>query len=676
MKRIRFLLPILALCAVAAVLATRDFGDEPEPVRGASAPAIRVSAPVHPPPMPQPPDSDAPKGAPPHWIPSEEWVMQHWLPFDEDRLLRLLGITRAELWRHLRDDRRTLSTLAARHGWPQPKRLAAALVAPRRLDERASVTKRELEARALRTLTQGHMAQHVLFHTLHQDAVPDQAREVFGVSSINEFQRLRRLDVSPLQIARMNGLSRASVQRLGARALRERAAAGVRRGELSARQSEVLVARQLRQFPRWLSESHYNGPPRTDRTGRLLEPPVPAWAAPSLTGDGREVIMEAYEPKLKLALERGEISVMSAGEAGQAKPVSHGGRSHATGPVSAYNPVVSADGRVVAYEVSAGNQNFAKRYGDTTVVVQNRRTGKARAIGVQSGTAYAPALSGDGSVVAVQVAEDGPDADTRVYVGSVAGNDLRPLPRPPAIAGVRAGVDSYEPSLSGDGRRVAYVAFARGRGGTTSQVYVHDVETGRTVLASRADGRDGAAAAGESWAPRLSADGRQVVFAAAARNLGGRRPARGESRIYIRDLDAGTTRLVSADNEGTPLRGFASDPSPSADGATVAFSLAPPGSLRTARGKGRPPQAVLVRELADGGVERVAAAARGYAGAPSLSADGQHVAFAGDEGERVLRVYVRDRSRGQTRAARAPTSVPATTAPAATRLCRLRPPVW
>jgi len=42
--------------------------------------------------LPQPPDSEAPPGAPPHWIPSDEWVMQH--------------------WRHLRDDRRTIYQLA------------------------------------------------------------------------------------------------------------------------------------------------------------------------------------------------------------------------------------------------------------------------------------------------------------------------------------------------------------------------------------------------------------------------------------------------------------------------------------------------------------------------------------------------------------------------------------
>src|SRR4051812_12107549 len=75
-------------------------------------------------------DSDAPAHAPAHWLPPEAWVYNHWLPYDETRLNRLLGITRVGLWRQLRDDHRTLAQLALRHGWPDPRRLAAALVAP------------------------------------------------------------------------------------------------------------------------------------------------------------------------------------------------------------------------------------------------------------------------------------------------------------------------------------------------------------------------------------------------------------------------------------------------------------------------------------------------------------------------------------------------------------------
>ena len=32
-----------------------------------------------------------------------------------------------------------------------------------------------LRGRALRTLTQGHLAQHIFFHSLHQEAIPSHA---------------------------------------------------------------------------------------------------------------------------------------------------------------------------------------------------------------------------------------------------------------------------------------------------------------------------------------------------------------------------------------------------------------------------------------------------------------------------------------------------------------------
>src|SRR3954452_23427017 len=75
-------------------------------------------------------DSGAPPNAPAHWLPPEAWGYNHWLPYDETRLYALLGITRVRLWEQLRDDHRTLRQLAARHGWPDARRLAAALVAP------------------------------------------------------------------------------------------------------------------------------------------------------------------------------------------------------------------------------------------------------------------------------------------------------------------------------------------------------------------------------------------------------------------------------------------------------------------------------------------------------------------------------------------------------------------
>src|SRR5215218_6386490 len=74
-------------------------------------------------------DSDAPPGAPPHWLPGEPWVMQHWLPYDEQRLYDLLGADRGVIWRQLRDDTRNLAQLAEQRGW-EPRELANELVAP------------------------------------------------------------------------------------------------------------------------------------------------------------------------------------------------------------------------------------------------------------------------------------------------------------------------------------------------------------------------------------------------------------------------------------------------------------------------------------------------------------------------------------------------------------------
>ena len=61
-------------------------------------------------------DSEAPVDAPPHWLPPEAWVYNHWVPYDEGRLYRLLRISRADLWQQLRDDRRTVAAARAAPG--------------------------------------------------------------------------------------------------------------------------------------------------------------------------------------------------------------------------------------------------------------------------------------------------------------------------------------------------------------------------------------------------------------------------------------------------------------------------------------------------------------------------------------------------------------------------------
>ena len=563
-------------------------------------------------------DSEAPVTAPAHWLPPEDWVYNHWLPYDEGRLYELLGVTRGAIWRQLRDDRHNLAQLAARHGWPDPAKLADALVAPRK-GEVPAATYATLRSRAQRTITQGHLSQHLLFHSLHQFSIPSEAPAIFGVTDA-EFRALRRGEQSPLEIGRLHGRSPSRIQELAAAVLRERVDFGVRTGVMSARQGRLLLRRQISQLPRWLAQVRYNGPPPT-HLGKLTRKPRNFAANPALSRDGARIVFEGYEQKLPVALKRGEISVLArtAGE-GELRNVS--ARKGRRTPRSAYNPTVSADGRRVAFESAEGNLNFAKRYGQIRVFVSDLMTGRTRAMPmprVRTGVSlsgYNPAISADGRRVAYQAQRRG--GQSAVYV-----TDLRSGRSTLASRGARSapGADDgvYDPAISGDGRFVAFTTAASNLGGGDlrgrTQVFVRDLKARTTTLVSRASGRRGAVAGDYSADAAVSRDGRYVAFSSAARNLGA---ANRGSRVFVRDLRTRRTRAVSGAD------GFALEPSISADGRTVAYTSIASGVSR-----------VLVRDARGRDREIVASRASGADGAiadrgssdATISPDGRRVAF-------------------------------------------------
>jgi hypothetical protein len=173
----RFLRPLLASLAAPALVAGAL----------AAAPSDALAT-----------DSHAPRGARADWLPSAEWVMSSWLPYDESRLDALLHTDREEL-SHWLDDRRSLADLARRRGGRDVDRLAGALVAPRR-GHVSPATFRLLRRHARDTLTQPHLARHLLFHIFHTSALPAAAPKVFGMSPAR-FRVLRNHGMSPQRIA-------------------------------------------------------------------------------------------------------------------------------------------------------------------------------------------------------------------------------------------------------------------------------------------------------------------------------------------------------------------------------------------------------------------------------------------------------------------------------------------
>jgi Tol biopolymer transport system component len=126
------------------------------------------------------------------------------------------------------------------------------------------------------------------------------------------------------------------------------------------------------------------------------------------------------------------------------------------------------------------------------------------------------------------------------------------------------------PSISSmDGRFIAFSATAPLITGVTGQqIYVHDRQTGQPSLVSK-DNFGSAGNGGASSAASISADGRFVVFVSTATNFV---PSVGGQQIYLHDRQTGQTSLVSKDNFGSAgIGGISSAPSISADGNVVAF---------------------------------------------------------------------------------------------------------
>ena len=527
---------------------------------------------------------------------------------------------------------------------------AAALVAPRR-GEISAARHRQLRSRAYRVLTQGHLSQHILFHSLHQRTVPLAASRIFGTGSVEEYLRLRRAEISPLQIGRQHGRSRAQMIRSITAALRATSAEGVRTGAYSRAQARLLLDRQLRQVPRWLGQSRYNGPPQTGSEGGRsipLLPPGDFANHPSITDDGATVIFDAYRAKIPEARREGEISVVRYETgSGRLLPVSH--PLAARGPLaprSSYNAAISGDGSTVVYEEAEGNLNFAKRYSEMRVVARRLPAVSAPtavshprgARAARSRSAYNPSVSGDGRLVAFEATDDG--GGTRpsrnaVWVRDLAAGEDR-------LIGEGSGGATYAPRLVGDGSAVLVTAADAGTDGRTL-VYLRRLADGTTTLVSRATGTAGAPADADADQPSASRDGGIVAFASAAPNLGA---AGGRARVFVRDIATGTTTAIS------PRTAYAFDPAISADGRFVAYAAR----------RGVTPQrsAVWLHDRVTGATRLVSrrpdgTAADGFNAEPAVSADGRRVAFTSTSGRLSPRklaglagVFLHDTADGST----------------------------
>lgn len=344
-----------------------------------------------------------------------------------------------------------------------------------------------------------------------------------------------------------------------------------------------------------------------------------------------------------------------------------GAKGNGDSPESA----VSAGGRYVAFSSYASNLDpadpdnardvFVRDTATNTTTLVSRATGAA---GVKSnGPSNHPVISADGRFVAFQSRATNLDpADTDGHY-SVFVRDLTAETTTLVSRDDGAAHDSYEPAISGDGRHVAYTtvmsSVAAAPDGTTQPVpddggripgvYVRDLGAGTTALVSRASGATGAPADARAARPAISDDGRYVAFSSGASNLD---DAATYGGVYVRDIRTDTTALVSRASgpNGAPGGGYADGIS--GDGRYVVFSSQDPLGTTDPGTAGY----VLVRDRQTDTTTLVSKPlATERAGQPSflynlaydgaISADGRAIAYTIDRG--VADFVVEDPTRGQ-----------------------------
>jgi Tol biopolymer transport system component len=397
---------------------------------------------------------------------------------------------------------------------------------------------------------------------------------------------------------------------------------------------------------------------------------------PAISSDGRYVAFESFATNLVAGDTNDKVDIFvrdrQTGTTTRAS-VDSGGNQ---GTEASFDPSISADGSYVAFESNANDLVAGDTNPLSDIFVHDQLGGTTNLVSVDSAGAQdpvpssssSPSLSSNGRYVAFDSDAELVATDTNgffdVFVHDRDADGNGTYDEPGGISTLRVSVDSagneateasVDPSISANGRYVAFSSFATDLVASDNNgkfdIFVHDRDAdgngtydepgGISTLRVSVDS-GGGDADGDSNSPSISGDGRYVAFDSDATDLVGT-DNNGRFDIFVHDLQTGTTTRVSVASGGAEANGHSYSPSISVDGRYVAF-YSEADNLVVSDLNGSADVFVHDRD-ADGnstydevgGIStvRVSVASGGGEGngdssAPSISSDGKYVAFTSD----------------------------------------------
>ena len=304
---------------------------------------------------------------------------------------------------------------------------------------------------------------------------------------------------------------------------------------------------------------------------------------PSISYDGRFVVFGSYSSNLVSGDTNGVPDVFERDLVNNTTTLVSSSSSGTIGNNTSQHPVVSADGRFVAFTSGASNLVSNTWQYAIEAFVKDMTTGTTKAVSVDSsgnlgnGNAFNVSMSCDGGVIAfdskaTNFISGDPYAgnsshvnnhtDLYVSVQGVGGAQISS----PSLAG-GGNNDSTQPRVSCDGNKIAL----EGPGNLASSSYYGVLEYDRlgggfTKVSLPDNDADGDYE--DLGIGGISGDGRYVAFESTDTDFGG---SLNRKNIYIRDLRNQTTQRISSASGGAEGNNWSYGSAISADGSYVSY---------------------------------------------------------------------------------------------------------